>query len=79
MSTGLPSLSTVHPGSVTPLGKWYLLLFTLVLTQVKVLLVVVQLGLDLSLVLSDYLSCLELIHWIECLSEEDFRVHFVQG
>lgn len=67
-----PCLSATQPGT------WYFLLFTLVLTQVRVFIIVIQLGLDSFLVLSDRLCYLELIHWIECLSKEDFGVRFVQ-
>lgn len=56
-----------------------LALFLLVLTQVKVLVIVAQLGSDPFLILSDCLGGLELIHWIGCLSEEDFGMYFVRG
>lgn len=49
MSMGVPLLSVVPPWSVTLPGKWYFLLFILALTQVRVLITVIQLGLDLFL------------------------------
>lgn len=43
------------------------------------LVIVAQLGSDPFLILSDCLGGLELIHWIGCLSEEDFGMYFVRG